>query len=257
MKKKALLIGPISAITVACVMLAACPNNNQVKQAADAVNRYGTTLSSLQDAEIQLHSEGKVPDDLHVKILNAEKVAAKAGHDMDAGIEVASKGNDPSQYTDVASQTFQDLVNAIKLNPQTQQGLQLAITTADAALKNAITMIQQLRASKPSPATPAPTSPSGLAIWLLVAGLFPMMAAGGDINVTIGGAVKLLNLIMELEPVAFDLIMKLATSLKGKTTEEILAMNEQLFTKVETTADAELGKMAGTTTTKPTPTPSS
>jgi hypothetical protein len=66
-----------------------------------------------------------------------------------------------------------------------------------------------------------------------------MMAAAG---VGITQVVSLLNLAVQLEPVAFDLVTKLATSLKGKTTEEVLAMNEAIFSKVEATAQAELNK---------------
>lgn len=233
--------GLAASVVAACIAIAACPNNDQVKSAAAAVNRYGTTLSSLQDAEIQLHTAGKVPEAVHAKILQSEIVAAKAGHALDAGIGVASKGNDPSAYIDAAQGSFDDMLTAIKMDPNTAQGLELAVNTASSALKNAVTMIQQLKASKPSPSTPAapPASAPPSAVWLLLGLIFPMMAAAG---VGVTQVVSLLNLIVQLEPVAFDLVTKLATSLKGKTTEEVLAMNEQIFSKVEMTAQAELNK---------------
>jgi hypothetical protein len=249
MKALRIRFGLGALLIASCLVITACPNNDQVKTAADAVNRYGTTLSSLQDAEIQLHSAGKVPDAIHAKILQSEIIAAKTGHALDAGISVASKGNDPSAYIDAAKGSFDDLLSAINLDPNTKQGLELAANAANSALQNAVTLIQQLKASKPSPATPAPAAPastpttpapSGSAIWLLFAiGFFPMMAAAG---VEITQVVSLLNLAVQLEPVAFDLVMKLTTSLKGKTTEEVLAMNEAIFSKIEATAQAELNK---------------
>lgn len=247
MKKKSIRISiAVVALMAACVVITACPNKDAIKSASDAVNRYGTTLSSLQDAEITLHTDGKVPEAAHVAVLHAEIMAARAGHSLDAGIGVAAKGGDPAQYVDLASQSLKEMLDVINADPVTKQNLALAANAADAALKNAITLIEALRANaKPSPATPAPTAPT--AMWLFLAmGMFPMMAAAG---VGITGVIQLLNLIVQLEPVAFDLIVKLATSLKGKSTEEILAMNEAIFNKVEQTALDELSKVTPPATT--------
>src|SRR4051812_41912381 len=98
MKKKSIKVSiAVVALMAACMVITACPKD-AIKAASDAVNRYGTTLSSLQDAEITLHTDGKVSEDVHVKVLHAEIIAARAGHSLDAGIGVAAKGGDPAQY---------------------------------------------------------------------------------------------------------------------------------------------------------------
>lgn len=62
----------------------------------------------------------------------------------------------------------------------------------------------------------------------------------------VNAVINLLNLITKLEPIAFDLVAKLVTSLQGKTAEEVEAMNDALFDKIDATADAELGKLPPT-----------
>jgi len=73
--------------------------------------------------------------------------------------------------------------------------------------------------------------------------LLPMM---GLVAISVPQAIQLLQIAIELEPVAFDLVARFARSLKGKSTEEILAMNESLFSKVEQTANDELAKLPPT-----------
>lgn len=61
--------------------------------------------------------------------------------------------------------------------------------------------------------------------------------------IDVNGVVNLINLATKLEPGAFDLVTKLATSLQGKTAEEVEALNDALFDKIDSTADAELAKL--------------
>lgn len=53
--------------------------------------------------------------------------------------------------------------------------------------------------------------------------------------------VALLTLAMDLEPEAVSLVKRLMESMKGKTAEEIAAMDAKIFADVEARADAELG----------------
>jgi len=236
MKQRLKLSIGITTLLGACFVLAACPN--AVQDASNAVNKYANTLSAFQDAEIKLHDAGKISDAKHVSILQAEIVAAKAGHDLDAAIAVASKGNDPAQYVDVATKSFDDMIAITNTDPTGNQELALVANTASAALKNAISLIQALRANPPKANGPA--SVPMWALWLL-----PFMFAAGAVGgVQLTQAVALLQIVMQLEPVAFDLIVKLAASMKGKTADEILAMNESLFSKVEQTAQDELAKVS-------------
>ncbi len=218
----------IGALLATCIVLSACPTSNAVQNASNAVNKYASTLSAFQDAEITLHNSAKISDSTHHSILEAELVAAKAGHELDAAIAVASHGNDPSQYIDVATQAFSAMEATVNGDSVSKQELTLTVEAAGAALKNAITLINALR-SKPVPAT-----------WLWALCLLPLMGMAATIDAT--QVIQLLQIAIQLEPVAFDLITKFATSLKGKTTEEILAMNESLFSKVEQTAQDELNK---------------
>lgn len=277
MKRVVKMSVAVSGLAILCLILTACPITTQV--CANGVNKYANALSSFQDAEIKLHqtlvSDKSVPpkqvplisDLTHINILHSEKAASKAGRDLDAAIALADAGADPSEYVKLAQSSFDDLI--MQLGPvidgPTHDKLILAAQVAGDALKNAISLIEALRASKPAavvapavltphrapdPAVPVVTNLStrnshGLPLWVLGLPLIGL-AAGAGALAGLDATVKLLGIIVTLEPVAFDLIVKFATSLKGKSTAEILAMNEQIFGKVDATADAELGKM-GTT----------
>lgn len=220
----------IASVLTALILLSGW-SCQQAKSAAVAVNRYGESLSHFQDAEITAHTQGKVDDATHGKILNAEKVAAQAGHNLDAAISIANSGGDPGQYVDVAQKAYNDLIGLV--NSTNQQNLMVLGQAAGDLLKNAISLIQTI---KPQPKAPA--------TWMFLSfGVLGFAAVGASL----ASVVQLLNLITALEPAAFDLIVKLAQSLQGKSTEEVLALNEQLFTKVETTADDELKKLADKT----------
>lgn len=233
----------VSVVLAMCVVLSACKVTSD--QVAAGVNKYALSLQAFQQAELDLHGSqpSVVPDVVHYKIVELEITAAKAGHDLDAAIQVASTGGDISQYIDVANKTFDDVLQVLKLAPDADQKMQTAAQAASDALKNAISLIQALKAEHPSPApTPAPTGQNHVPLTLLFAFFMPLMAAGASGLVSAANIVTLLQVILQLEPIAFDLILKLATSLKGKTAAEILAMNESIFTSVETIAEAELAK---------------
>jgi hypothetical protein len=51
----------------------------------------------------------------------------------------------------------------------------------------------------------------------------------------------LMTLAVDLEPEAVDLFKRLLESMKGKSAEEIAALDAKIFSDVETRADAELG----------------
>src|SRR6185312_331103 len=133
--KTSLMVVAIAAI---CLALAACPNQDAVKSASAAVNKYANALSAFQDAEIKLHDAGKVRDAQHKEILDAELYASKAGRSLDAAIAVAAKGNDPKAYIDVAEKAANDLIRAVGSDANTYEHLQLTITGVSDALQNAI-----------------------------------------------------------------------------------------------------------------------
>ena len=224
-----------TALAILCLAMMGVGSCDKAKSAATAVNKYAEALSHFQDAEIKAHSLGKVDDATHRKIQEAVKAAAGAGKNLDAAILIANNGGDPSQYIDLATKSFGDMVVLIKANdPQTQQSLVVLVQLAGAQLKTAIVLIRQLHAAgvpPPPPSTPKP----GIVITFLLLGAAVAGAAG-----SLDRILALLNLIATFEPIALDLVLKFAQSLKGKSTEEIVAMNEQLFGKVIATADAEL-----------------
>lgn len=59
--------------------------------------------------------------------------------------------------------------------------------------------------------------------------------------------VSIINAAVVLEPIALNLILQLAQKLSGKSTEEVLAMNEAIFNKIIADADAELAKLPPST----------
>lgn len=145
-------IGAIALTMALVIFCAGCP----AKDAAVAVNRYAESLSHLQDAEIVAFNNGTIDGPTHGTILRAEKLASKAGRDLNSAIKIASAGGDVAQYTDAALKGYSDLVLALK--PTNNQSLIVLGNAAGDLLKNAITMIEQLKAqAKPSPAKAALT----------------------------------------------------------------------------------------------------
>ena len=132
----------LSMIFVMVLILAACP----AKDAAVAVNRYATALSSIQDAEIAAYQSNAVDNRTHGQIQMAIKQASKAGRDLNTAIKVASSGGDPQGYVDAALRSYDDLVTALR--PSNNQSLIAAGNAAGALVKNAISLIQQLKAQK-------------------------------------------------------------------------------------------------------------
>lgn len=253
-----------SGIAILCLIMAACVVT--AKDCANGVNKYANALSAFQDGAIKLHDQKLIADPVYVNILHAEKAASKAGRDLDAGIALAVKGADPKEYVTLAQAAFDDMLLQLDsvVDPATQDKLNLSAQLAGDALKNAISLIEALRASKPTivqlvphsperppdPGTPVVTnlstrSPHSLPLWVFSLPLIGLVAGAG-VLAGVDATLKLLQVVVTLEPVAFDLILKFATSLKGKSEAEILAMNEQIFGKVDATADAELGKMGKT-----------
>lgn len=232
--KKSIRYGAVVSLAAVLVLLTAGFSCNQAKSAAVAVNRYAESLSHFQDAEITAHDAGSVDDATHRQILEAEKLAAKAGQELDTAIALANQGADYSQWIDNAQKTFDDLLAVVK--PTNKQDLVLLAEATGALLKNAISLIQAVHPAQ-APA-PAQHSGTGLAMILMSLGVFGMAFSVSD-------ALKLLTLITALEPAAVDLVLKLAQSLQGKSTDEVVAMNEALFGKVDTVADQEIAKLDG------------
>jgi len=245
-------VAMVAALFFVCVGLMGF-SCDKPKAAAVAVNKYAEALSHFQDAEIKWHDIGekavaacklrggaagecaklvKVDAATHHKILVAEKAAAQAGRNLNAAITLANNGGDPTLYVDAAQNTFDDLLAVVKADdPQAQQELTSLAGAAGALLKNAVSVIQAIKKADLNPGGTFP----GLAF------LFLGLTLAGA-TVSLGKVLELLNALVELEPIAFDLVLKLSRSLKGKTTEEVVAMNEAIFGKVEAVADAELAK---------------
>lgn len=226
---------PIIAIIIA--VATACP----ARDAAVAINKYGNTLEALQKGEVVAYKAvpPRVSDVDHIKIQSAIKVASSVGHALDQCALTASKGGDTAPCVAKAQATYNEV---IALVVSTHQDDLIALgNAAGAALQNAISVIQSIHAQPVKPISetaPSPNRPtSGLALWLGF-GMLGIVATGaGSLP---SGVVQLLNLIIGLEPVGFDLLLKLADKLQGKTPEEIVAMNEDIFNRIDTTADAEI-----------------
>lgn len=214
------------------ILLCGFSCEQSAQSAATAVNKYAESLSHFQDAEIIAHTNKLVSDEDHRRILEGEKIASKAGQDLDAAIVLAGQGADTSAYIATAEKAFADLLDVVKST--NQANLQLLAQAAGDVLQNAITLIQTIKPQKTA-AIPVPHPLFGMGFLFLLG----MAAMGGGIT----GAIALLNIASQLEPVGFDLVMKFADSLKGKSVDEIVAMNEKLFGKVDATADAELAKL--------------
>lgn len=225
-------LAPICGLAVILALCLGASTCNKAHAAADANHKYAVSLDSFQQAEIKEHSNGKVDDALHIQIQEAVKAASESGKALDQGILLASKGADAGEYIQKASESFNQLSGLIKFkDPTTQQVLSDLVKASSDLLQNAITLIQQLRSEN---ATKAP-APSGMAFFLLMFPLLGMAAVTGA-----GAALALVGQILELEPIAFTLVANLVQNLKGKTTEEIVAMNEQIFSKISSTADSEI-----------------
>jgi hypothetical protein len=244
----------MSSIVVLCLVLSACPVTSQ--DCANAVNKYANTLQQFQNAEITLHTsmgaDGVTPlisDATHKEILQGEIAASTAGHNLDAAISLASQGADPSQYVTLAQSSFDAMVAAINVaDPATQQKLQTAAKVAGDALANAISLIQTLKAATPAAVTPAvaPAKTSSnhnpIPLWMFLFPVAGLAIAGASI--TLNGTLQLISLLASLEPEAFSLVLAFTTSLKGKTTAQIVAMNETLFNSVDATAQQQLNLTA-------------
>lgn len=226
----------LPALIIAVIVLLASTNcNTKAADCATAVNKYAIALQAFQQAEIKMHDAGRVSDFDHHNILVAEQAASRSGHALDAAISAANSGGDPQQYIDIATQTFSAMLSEIRgtdVDANTQ--LIAEANLAGDALKNAITLIQALKAQHPTK-----TSNAGyLRLWVaLFLPLFGFAAIGG---LSANQAIQLLQIATELEPIAFDLIVKLAQSMKGKSAEEIVAMSESIFNQVDQTAQDQL-----------------
>lgn len=235
LKAITLVVG-IAAIVMLCAGMTDCTG---AKSASVAVNRYYESLKHVQQAEIAVHEAKKIEDGQHVTIQKAIKLASQAGRKLDTAIALAAQGADYEAYIDEANKTFDEAIALVK--PLNANDLTLAVDTATSLLKNAISSIRAIKAQtqgQPAPAKPSP----GLAFWLAfpVLGLAAGAGAGG---LALGAAVlQWLGLAVQLEPYAFDLALKFATSLKGKTLEEVQALNLKLADDIEATADAEIAK---------------
>jgi hypothetical protein len=232
-RRKSLLVVGVLAIALSLINASSC--GTSAATAATAVNKYANSLSAVQDAEIKWHGLGKIDDVSHIKFQKDMKTASTAGKSLDAAITLAAQGADSSMYVTAAEKAFTDISADIHFSdPATQMELTTLVQAAGDLLQNSIALIHQIKGN-PSPIKPSPAAPGGLALFLG----FGVMGFAA-IGVGLSDAVKLLSLITTLEPIAFNLILQLAQSMKGKSVEEIVALNEQLFGKVNSTADAEI-----------------
>lgn len=241
MKKKVTVGAAIGGIVVLCLILSACPVTSQ--NCAAAVNRYANTLDAVANGAKTLHDEGKVNDNQYRQVLEGEKAAITSGKELDQAILLADTGADPSKYVDLAQKSYDDLKVYVGADPVTKASLDAVVKTAGAALDNAITLIRTLRDNKAAAGAVKTGSnkPSPRIPWAFYMPLFGMAAIGA-----LGGiakAAQLLSLVADLEPIAFNLIVNFATSLKGKTTQELVTMNEAMFAKTEALVDSELAKL--------------
>lgn len=237
-KRKVAVFTAVQLAGISCILLftMAASKCDSSHAAANAVNKYANSLSAVQKAVIQAKANGQVDAATDIKIEQAIVVASHAGRNLDTAIGLALQGASTNQYIDAANGAFQDLVGLLKSNdPATQQALDTVANASAALLKNAISLVLAIKPANQS-SIPVHHYPYGL--WLL--GCFlPMMAAAGA-STPLSKIVSLLNNILTLEPVAVDLIVNLAQNLQGKTTDQIIAMNEQLFGTIEQTAASEI-----------------
>lgn len=230
--KKRVKVASIGATVGLALLLMAAASCDHVQAAAQAANKYDNALKAFVHSEIVLHDQGKISDATHVEMLNAEKLGSKAGHDIDSALLLAAKGSDASSYIDLAEQDFDAFAMAVAKDPATKDALTSAANVVGDALKNTLSLIKQIKTTSQN------RSPSKLPFAMLL----PLMgfAAVGGAVAGVAKVAQLLTLITSLEPVAFDAILAFATSLKGKTTEEIVAMNESILSDVDTTIQQQL-----------------
>lgn len=62
-------------------------------------------------------------------------------------------------------------------------------------------------------------------------------------QVTVTDAIKILNLLVDVEPIAVSLIKNLLAEIKGKSAEEIAAQNDVIFERVKASAAAEIASL--------------
>jgi hypothetical protein len=241
-RKRIVKLSVSSAFIVSMAVLLSGFACNQAKTAAVAVNKYGTALQGIQAAEIHRHDAGTIDNETHIKFQQALKVAAETGQDLDKAIAAAETGGQPGAYVDAATAAFNQIMALIQFkDADTQKELSALAQAADDILKNAISLIQTIKGKTVASVPIHHPNSNPLALWLMALGVFPMMAAAGGV----AGAISILNAVLDLEPFAVDLVIKLAQSLKGQTADQVLAMNEQIFGSVESTADAEIKKAGG------------
>lgn len=243
MSKKLAVRTSVLVLLVAVVAFtAACP----AKDAAVAVNKYANSLSALQDGEITVYDAGKVDPKFHIMFQKSLKIAKGAGAALDQCILLANKGGDSGPCIASAQHAYDELVSVVAMS--NQQDLVLLGQAAGAALQNAISLVQSIHPTKP-----APTSAFWLGFGLLgMASLSAGVGAAGGLS--LASAAQLLTLVVGLEPVAFQLLLQLAQSLKDKSVEEVVAMSEKIFGKIDATADAEIAKAEAKISEAPTPT---
>lgn len=219
--KKAVRITLVTLVAGLVLLTAACPAN-------DAVNKYLNTLTAVQKGEIVAHNDKEVDDTFHIQFQQYMKVGFTTGGDLDRCAAIQVQGNDSADCIDAAQEAFNNISAAV--NSKSNPKLQALASVAGAALKNAITVIRGLK-SQPPPAKPSPSS--GFAFWLMGLGLLGLV-------VDVDAVANLLKLVADEEPVFFEWITNMIKGNKGKSAEELRAMNQTLIQQGIATADAEI-----------------
>jgi hypothetical protein len=231
----------LTALLVGLIVIASGFSCQKAKTAAVAVDRYADSLSTFQDVAKQQHDKGRINDQNYANLLKSEKEASHAGRDLDQAILLANNGASFSQQVDAAQLAFNDmagLIGGVK-NPEAVAALQAAVAISAGLLKDAILLIQQVKPPAPGAPVKAPA-----AMWLMGLGLIGMAAGAGDgVSAGILVALGILKEIAELEPIGLQAVLNFTRSLKGMTTEEVIALTESKFDKIDKTADDELAKL--------------
>lgn len=71
--------------------------------------------------------------------------------------------------------------------------------------------------------------------------------------IQVSDAIKILNLLLDVEPIAVELVKNLLAEIKGKSAAEIIAENDAIFERVKATAAAELAKLDAAPNPNPLP----
>lgn len=239
-KKKLMYVSTfvlLFGILALCSITTACPADT--KDAANGVHAYLVSLKSFDKAEIQFHNDHKIKDELHYTIQEKIKVANGVARHLDAAILAKTQGKDVTAYIDEAKGTFNDILRVVDLDDQTRQTLSLVSDAADAALKNAIVLIEAIKPQVP------PVKPSPASSWFLWAFALPMMVSvPGAIVLGDPRAQAILDIIriaLQMEPIAVQAISQFLQT-KGQDTAAILALNQTLEDEIDAMTDAELAK---------------